>query len=75
MAYKIAGFNAHGFFPLGYTKAQVCRTRVTCLQDFKERIVHSAEGITPRKCGSVLRAFENWMDIVRATKGAQVDVQ
>jgi diaminopimelate epimerase len=44
------------------------------LQDFKKRTVHSVEGITPEMCGNAFRAFEYWMNIMRATKGAQVEV-
>jgi hypothetical protein len=59
----------------GYTKDQVNRTRVTCLQDLKQRVIHSVEGIRPQMCGNVFRAFERRTVIVRATKRAQVEVQ
>jgi hypothetical protein len=39
------------------------------------RIVHSVEGITPQIWGNAFRAFEYRMDIVKATKGAQAEVQ
>jgi hypothetical protein len=42
------------FFLWVYTKDQVYRTRVTYLQGFKKRIVHSVEGITPQMCDNAL---------------------
>ncbi|KDR09694.1 hypothetical protein L798_15624 [Zootermopsis nevadensis] len=63
------------FFLWGYTKDQVHRTGVTCFQDFKNRVVHSVEGITPQTCGNTFRASEYRMDIVRVPEGAQVEVQ
>jgi hypothetical protein len=75
MACKSPDLTPMDFFFWGHTKDQVYRTWVTYLQDLKKRIVHYMEGIKPRMCCNSFRAFEYRVDIVRAIKWAQVEVQ
>jgi hypothetical protein len=74
MASKISLFNPHGRLRLGDVKDQVYFAKVTSVQDLKESIVYSVEGIPPEMCVNAFWAFENGMDIALATEGAPVEV-
>jgi hypothetical protein len=66
MACKISTLNANGFLPFGvHWGPDVPHTS----------IVYSVQRITLQMCGNAFRASEYRIDVVRATKGTQVEVR
>jgi hypothetical protein len=62
------------FFLWGYVKDIVYKTPVTSLDELKLRIVAAIETVTPRMLENTWRKIEYRLDILRATKGAHVEV-
>jgi hypothetical protein len=64
------------FFFCGYRKNQVYRScHLLARFEQKNSIVRSVEGIIPKMCGNTFKTFEYRMDVMRATKRAQAEVQ
>jgi hypothetical protein len=62
------------FFLWGYVKNIVYKTPVTSLDELKLRIVAAIETVTPQILENTWRDIEYLLDILRATKGAHVEV-
>ena len=62
------------FFLWGFVKDQVYRTKVTDLQDLKTRIRNAFELVTVELLERTWREIEYRLDVVRATRGAHIDV-
>jgi hypothetical protein len=62
------------FFLWGYVRDIVYRTPVTFLDELKLRIVAAIETVTPQMLENTWREIEYRLDILRATKGAHVEV-
>jgi hypothetical protein len=62
------------FFLWGYVKDIVSKTPVTSLDELKLRIVAAIETVTPQMLENTWREIEYRLDILRATKGAHVEV-
>jgi hypothetical protein len=62
------------FFLWGYVKDIVYKTPVTSLDELKLRIVAAIETATPQMLENTCREIEYRLDILRATKGARVEV-
>lgn len=74
MTCKITGFNTHGFLPLRVHREKgVPHMSLVC--NSEKRIILSMEGMIPQMYDIAFRVFNYQMDIVQATKGAQVKVQ
>jgi hypothetical protein len=62
------------FFLWGYVKDVVYKTPVTSLDEMKLRIVAAIETVTPQKLENTWREIEYRLGILRAKKGAHVEV-
>jgi hypothetical protein len=62
------------FFLWGYVKDIVYKTPVTSLDEMELRIVAAIETVTPQMLENTWRETEYHSDILRATKGAHVEV-
>jgi hypothetical protein len=62
------------FFLWGYVKDIVYKTPVTSLDELKPRFVAVIETVTPQMLENTWREIEYRLNILRATKGAHVDV-
>jgi hypothetical protein len=62
------------FFLWGYIKHIVYKTLVTSLNEMMLRIVAAIETVTPQMLENTWRETEYRLDILRATKGAHVEV-
>jgi hypothetical protein len=62
------------FFLWGYVKDIVYKTPVTSLDEVKLRIVAAIETVTPQMLEITWKEIEYLLDILRATKGAHVEV-
>jgi hypothetical protein len=62
------------FFLWGYVKDIVNKTPVTSLDEMKLRIVAAIETVTPQMLENTWREIEYRLDILRATKGAHIEV-
>jgi hypothetical protein len=62
------------FFLWGYVKDTVYKTPVTSLDEVKLRIVAAIETVTPQMLENTWREIEYRLDILRAKKGAHVEV-
>jgi hypothetical protein len=62
------------FFLWGYVKDIVYKTPVTSLHELKLRIVAAIGTVTPQMLVNTWREIEYRLDILRATKGAHVEV-
>jgi hypothetical protein len=62
------------FFLWGYVKDIVYKTPVTSVNELKLRIVAAIETVTPQMLENTWREIEYRLDILRATKGAHVQV-
>jgi hypothetical protein len=62
------------FFLGGYVKDIVYETPVTSLNELKLRIVAVIKTVTPQMLENTWREIEYRLDILRATKGAHVEV-
>lgn len=63
------------FFFWGYVKDQVYSTRVDSIEHLKERIRNAIRSVTVDMLHSTWREIEFRLDILRATRGAHVEVQ
>jgi hypothetical protein len=59
---------------VGYIKDIVYKTPVTCLDELKLRIVAAIEIVAPQMLENTWREIEYNLDILHATKGANVEV-
>jgi hypothetical protein len=62
------------FFVWGYVKDTVHKTPVTSLDELKLRIVVAIETVTPQMVEKTWREIEYRLDILRAMKGAHIEV-
>ncbi|KAJ4449634.1 hypothetical protein ANN_01038 [Periplaneta americana] len=62
------------FFLWEYVKSIVYRTPVQDLADFRRRIVDACASVTPVMLRNTWREIEYRLDIVRATRGAHVEI-
>jgi hypothetical protein len=80
MMEQIRGLRAHpilrpfDFFLCGYVKDIVYKASVTFLDELKLRIVAAIEIVTPQMLENTWREIDYLLDILRATKGAHVEV-
>jgi len=74
LATTIAGYHLLDFFLLGYVKDTVVSTPVPDIGNLKARITDAFATILEDMLGNTWREIDYQLDVLRATKGAHVEV-
>jgi hypothetical protein len=74
MASTFTRHNTTGFFPVVYVKSNVFRTPVSGLDELKTRIRNAISAIPADMLHRTWQELEYRLDVLRATKGAHIEV-